>query len=126
MTLQSSADEPVYVASDIKPKRSRRTKAEVAAIRNTILDILEDDNPQTVRQVFYALTVRGVIAKAEIEYQRTVIRLLVEMREAGQIPCLKLSQRVNCARLCANASNAMLISDSLNFCGPQKSPSVNC
>jgi len=86
MTLQSSVDEPVYVASDIKPKRSRRTKAEVAAIRNTILDILEDDNPQTVRQVFYALTVRGVIAKAEIEYQRTVIRLLVEMREAGQIP----------------------------------------
>jgi hypothetical protein len=39
-----------------------------------------------VRQTFYALTVKGVIAKAEIEYQRTVIRLLVEMREAGQIP----------------------------------------
>jgi hypothetical protein len=36
--------------------------------------------------VFYALTVRGVIGKAEIEYQRTVIRLLVEMREAGTIP----------------------------------------
>jgi hypothetical protein len=29
---------------------------------------------------------RGVIAKAEIEYQRTVVRLLVDMREAGQIP----------------------------------------
>jgi hypothetical protein len=86
MTLQSSVAEPVYVASDIKSKRSRRTKAEVAAVRNAILDILEDDNPQTVRQVFYALTVRGVIAKAEIEYQRTVIRLLVEMREAGEIP----------------------------------------
>lgn len=86
MTLQSSVAKPVYVASDIKSKRSRRTKAEVAAVRNAILNILEDDNPQTVRQVFYALTVRGVIAKAEIEYQRTVIRLLVEMREAGQIP----------------------------------------
>ena len=50
------------------------------------MDILTKNNPQTVRQVFYALTVRGVIAKAEIEYQRTVIRLLVEMREAGEIP----------------------------------------
>jgi hypothetical protein len=86
MTLLQSPVDPFYVASDIKLKRSRRTKAEVTAVRNAILDILTDDNPQTVRQVFYALTVRGVIAKAEIEYQRTVIRLLVEMREAGQIP----------------------------------------
>jgi hypothetical protein len=75
-----------YVASDIKPKRHRRTKAAVADIRDHIIDILEEDNPQTVRQVFYALTVRGVIAKAEVEYQRTVIRLLGEMREAGKIP----------------------------------------
>ena len=73
-----------YVASDIK--RFRRTKAEIASIRDAIFDLLSEDNPQTVRQVFYALTVRGVIKKAEIEYQRTVIRLLVEMREAGDIP----------------------------------------
>jgi hypothetical protein len=39
-----------------------------------------------VRQVFYALTVRGVIAKAEAEYHQTVVRLLVEMREKGTIP----------------------------------------
>src|SRR6266568_2793620 len=86
MTLQQPSIEPVYVADNIKSKRFRRTKAEVAGIRNAILDILSEDNPQTVRQVFYALTVRGAIAKAEIEYQRTVIRLLVEMREAGTIP----------------------------------------
>src|SRR5262245_51405853 len=78
--------DPFYVASDIKPKRPRRTKAAVTGIRAAITDILSKDNPQTVRQVFYALTVRGVIAKAEIEYQRTVVRLLGEMREAGQIP----------------------------------------
>jgi hypothetical protein len=78
--------DPFYVASDIKSKRPRRTKAAVAGIRAAITDILSKDNPQTVRQVFYALTVRGVIAKAEIEYQRTVVRLLGEMREAGQIP----------------------------------------
>jgi hypothetical protein len=39
-----------------------------------------------VRQVFYALTVRGAIAKSEGEYKRTVARLLGEMREAGEIP----------------------------------------
>ena len=39
-----------------------------------------------MRQVFYALTVKGAIAKTETEYQRTVIRLLVEMRERGEIP----------------------------------------
>ena len=85
---QAPAQEPngfgFCVASDIK--RFRRTKAEITRIRQHIEDILQQDNPQTVRQVFYALTVRGVIAKAEIEYQRTVIRLLVEMREDGTIP----------------------------------------
>jgi hypothetical protein len=87
MSIQPIPEPAVYVASDIKqPKRFRRTKAEVARIRNAILDILSKDNPQTVRQIFYALTVRGVIAKQEIEYQRTVVRLLVEMREAGIIP----------------------------------------
>ncbi|MGA8698844.1 MAG: hypothetical protein WB689_34430, partial [Xanthobacteraceae bacterium] len=76
----------VYVPSDIKSKRFRRTKATVTSIRAAIRKILEEDHPQTVRQVFYALTVRGVIKKQEIEYHRTVIRLLVEMRENGDVP----------------------------------------
>ena len=59
---------------------------QIAGIRDAIRNILEEDHPQTVRQVFYALTVRGIIKKAEPEYHGTVIRLLVEMREAGQIP----------------------------------------
>ena len=72
-----------YSASPIK--QFRRTKADIGTIKKAIFDILSKDNPQTVRQVFYALTVRGVIKKAEIEYQQTVIRLLVDMREAGDI-----------------------------------------
>src|SRR6516225_2027229 len=75
-----------YVPSDIKSKRIRRTKAAVTSIRDAIREVLEKDHPQTVRQVFYALTVRGQIKKAEIEYHRTVIRLLVDMRETGEIP----------------------------------------
>jgi hypothetical protein len=78
---------PFYSASTIKSsRRPRRRKRQVATIKDAIKAILEADNPQTVRQVFYALTVRGLIAKVEIEYQQTVVRLLREMREAGQIP----------------------------------------
>ena len=75
---------PVYVASTIK--RERRTKKEIRTIKDAIIDILSIDNPQTVRQVFYALTVRGAIRKEEVEYQRTVVRLLTEMREREEIP----------------------------------------
>jgi hypothetical protein len=81
---QVEATSRIYGASTIK--RPRRTKAAIVCIRDTIQGILEADNPQTVRQVFYALTVRGAIKKVETEYHRTVVRLLVEMREAGDIP----------------------------------------
>jgi hypothetical protein len=58
----------------------------MVSIREAILKLLSEDHPQTVRQVFYQLTFLGVILKAEIEYKRTVVRLLTEMREAGSIP----------------------------------------
>jgi hypothetical protein len=82
---------PFYVASNIKSevpkaKRFRRTKAAIGSVRDQISAILEESSPQTVRQVYYALTVRGAIAKTETEYQRTVVRLLVDMRERGVIP----------------------------------------
>jgi hypothetical protein len=82
-TQAAPAADPLYVASDIK--RFRRTKAAIGSIKDAIFNILEKDNPQTVRQVFYALTVRGAIKKEEVEYQRTVVRLLTEMREAKLI-----------------------------------------
>jgi hypothetical protein len=49
-------------------------------------DTLAAEHPMTVRQVFYALTTQGVIAKTEAEYKRTVVRLLGDMRRAGDIP----------------------------------------
>jgi hypothetical protein len=85
--VPASTADPFYVPSDIKPpKRFRRTKAATTSVRDTIKAILEQDHPQTVRQVFYALSVRGLIAKLENEYHRTVVRLLVDMREDGTIP----------------------------------------
>jgi hypothetical protein len=38
-----------------------------------------------VRQVFYQLVTRGVIEKTETEYQRTVIRLMTDMRLNGEL-----------------------------------------
>lgn len=76
--------DPFYRPKAIK--RDRRTKAAMGGIQAAILDILEADHPQTVRQVFYALTARKLIAKAEAEYHQTVVRLLGKMRHADTIP----------------------------------------
>jgi len=67
-------------------RRSRRTKAEIGAIKTAIFEIVEDGQPMTVRQVFYQLVVRGAIEKTEEQYQGTVIRLLTDMRLAGELP----------------------------------------
>ena len=48
--------------------------------------MLAAQHPMTVRQVFYQLVTREVIAKTEGEYKTTVIRLLTEMRLAQEIP----------------------------------------
>jgi hypothetical protein len=66
-------------------KRRRRTKAEMMEIREAIYIALDTDHPQTIRQLFYRLTVEGVIAKTEAEY-KTVVRLTGEMRRAGLLP----------------------------------------
>jgi hypothetical protein len=66
-------------------KRSRRTKADISAIRTAIRDVIEDDPPMTVRQVFYQLVARGAIEKTELAYQGTVIRLMTEMRLDGSL-----------------------------------------
>jgi hypothetical protein len=82
-TKPRQATEELYEACSIK--RARRTKEEIEAIRAAIKNVLDADHPQTVRQVFYQLVVRGVIEKTENEYQTTVIRLLTDMRLAGEI-----------------------------------------
>ncbi|OLB78733.1 MAG: hypothetical protein AUI16_03025 [Alphaproteobacteria bacterium 13_2_20CM_2_64_7] len=58
----------------------------MGSVRDAIKAVLEQSHPQTLRQVFYQLTVLGVISKNETEYKRTAGRLLTDMREAGKIP----------------------------------------
>ena len=66
-------------------KRSRRTKAEIETIKTAIQEVLADENPMTVRQVFYRLVSLGVIDKTEAEYKTTVCRLLTDMRRNGDV-----------------------------------------
>jgi hypothetical protein len=78
----------IYPASGIKSdgRRKRRKKSEIATIKKALFDILEADHPQTVRQVFYQMIVRGLVGKTEQEYDGTVCRLLGDMREDDVIP----------------------------------------
>jgi hypothetical protein len=66
-------------------KRKRRTKAEMEALKGGLNAILQDDNPQTVRGVFYQATVRGLIDKTEPGY-KVVQRCLADMRRNGILP----------------------------------------
>jgi len=65
---------------------TRRTKAEIEAIKAAILEALLDQHPATVRGLFYQLVSRGVIAKTEGEYRSTVCRLTADMRRHGELP----------------------------------------
>jgi hypothetical protein len=64
----------------------RRTKAAMAELRDGLLEIVAADQPMTVRQVFYQAVVAGLIEKTEAEYNSTVVRLLLQMRRAGELP----------------------------------------
>lgn len=75
-------------AVEISRSRSitRRTRADMDAIRDALYLILEADHPMTVRQVFYQAVTRDVIDKTEGEYKQTVVRLLSAMRREGELP----------------------------------------
>ena len=47
-TTIATSPSPVYLASDIKPVQA--DEEAITSIKNAIIDILEKDNPQTVRK----------------------------------------------------------------------------
>ena len=74
------------MVSGSSPTKSRRTRSDVDAIKAAIVAALLEDSPMTVRQVFYRLVSAGSVAKTEMEYKATVVRLLTSMRLSGEIP----------------------------------------
>ena len=76
-------DDSPYQASPIK--RKRRTKAEVAALDEAIYAIAEENQPATVRQIYYRLVSAGAIVKTENEYDNIGRRLGI-LRRARVLP----------------------------------------
>jgi hypothetical protein len=82
-TVVRRARRIAYQASPIKRLRSK--KAEVEARREALSEIIKAGQPMTVRQVFYQVTVRGFVEKAESGYSKVQTDLTV-MRRAGDLP----------------------------------------
>jgi hypothetical protein len=57
----------------------------MASRADALLDIAEEAQPCTVRQVFYQATVRGIVEKTETGYAK-VQRLLADLRLNGALP----------------------------------------
>ena len=76
-------NEQLYQASNIK--RNRATKAQVGERRAALFDIIHEQRPMTVRQVFYQATVRNLVEKSEAGYNK-VQTDLVQMRRTRQLP----------------------------------------
>lgn len=66
-------------------KRRRRTKAELKAIDDHIIDILENEHPASLRNVYYRLVTRGVVPKDDSGYQ-VAQRQLLKLRRSGAVP----------------------------------------
>lgn len=65
---------------------ARRTRAEIDAIKLAIYQYCDRYQPLTIRQLYYAMVVQGLIGKTEGEYKQTICRLAKEMRLAGELP----------------------------------------
>jgi len=70
----------------VDKKRRRRTKAEIDALKGAIYRLLEQDNPATVRSLFYQMVSAGLIEKTANEYSNVTVRLSGVMREGGVLP----------------------------------------
>jgi hypothetical protein len=85
--LGGSARKPksVYRARTIK--RARRTKAQIGQLEEQMLDVLREDQPQSVRHMFYRMTNPRLepVEKSEAGYRHVQDRL-VKMRRSGAVP----------------------------------------
>jgi len=66
-------------------KRQRATRGEVEAKWRALHEIVERQQPMTVRQVFYQATVTWLVEKTEAGYRKVQLAL-AEMRRAGFLP----------------------------------------
>ncbi len=67
-------------------KRGRRTKAEITELREALYEIVAENQPATVRGVFYLAETAGLVPKDDTKGYRPVQRELLKMRREGLIP----------------------------------------
>ena len=75
--------ENFYQASPIK--RRRATKDDMSTRRRRLVEIVEEDHPMTVRQVYYQAEVHGIVGKTDADYDK-IQATLTELRRSEQIP----------------------------------------
>jgi hypothetical protein len=112
----SLADQPVAGRANLSTmtyKRSRRTKADVNRVKQAILDVVGEDPPMTVRQVFYQLVARGVIEKTEHAYTKIVIYHMSHMRLDGELPYEWVSDETRRRRITQTHDS---VEDALEHC----------
>jgi hypothetical protein len=66
-------------------KKKRRTSDEMNAVKTAIYEMLEAENPMTLRQLFYRLVSDGTIGKKETEY-KSLASTTGKMRMCGELP----------------------------------------
>ena len=84
--LVDSLAEPIYRASTIK--RQRRTKEQIEQLDKQILQALRQDNPQSVRHVFYLMTnprLPEPVEKSDRGYRHVQDRT-AKLRRSGELP----------------------------------------
>lgn len=69
----------------IEGYRGRATSEEMEALQDALYAIVEEQQPMTVRQVFYQATVRGLVEKEETGYDK-VQTVLAKMRRDEKLP----------------------------------------
>lgn len=66
-------------------KRVRRTDAQIAELDERLYELVAGEHPVSVRRVFYAATVAGLVAKEEKGY-KLVQREVLRLRRSGRMP----------------------------------------
>jgi len=70
----------------IKPKRPRRTNKDIAKLCDQIMEIAQEIQPFSVRQMFYQLSSAGLCRKVEKDCKNVAGRLLKKLRYEGRMP----------------------------------------
>lgn len=73
----------VYGASTAK--RGRSTKQELESLDETIMELLFEEHPATLRGTFYRVVSAGAVEKSDAGY-RKVGRQVLKLRRAGRLP----------------------------------------